>query len=277
MQIPADLIENHRNRRVILFAGAGVSRTLGVPLLDVVVKRLANDLHLTPDQADVASFRTLSEYYELTRKGDVGEFYRWMDRLFHPDVDVRKSEIHKHIIDLNFPVIYTTNYDRWIERAFEAHRKPYCKIVSVSDWAACSPRQTEIIKFHGDFDDISSIILTESSFFSRMMFEKPLDIRLRSDSLARPFLFLGYSVRDPNIRFLLYRLSELWESHDGRDRRPKSFILMSEPDPVQERLFIQRGVEPILVEGKDPAERLRCFLAAFAEATAGSAMATGSA
>lgn len=273
MQIPPDLVENHRHHRVILFAGAGVSRTLGVPLLDVVVKRLAEELHLTPDQADVASFRTLSEYYELTRKGDVAEFYRWMDRVFHPDIDVRTSEIHKRIIDLSFPIIYTTNYDRWIERAFEAHNKPYRKIVTVSDWADSSPQETQIIKFHGDFDDVSSIVLTESSFFSRMMFEKPLDIRLRSDSLARPFLFLGYSVRDPNIRFLLYRLSELWENHHSRDRRPKSFILMSEPDPVQERLFIQRGVEPIVVDGKDPAERLRCFLAAFAEMSSQTAVA----
>jgi hypothetical protein len=267
MEIPADLVQNHRHRRVILFAGAGVSRTLGVPLLDVVVKRLAEDLHLTPDQADVAGFRTLSEYYELTRKGDIDEFYRWMDGVFHPDLDIRTSEIHKRIIDLNFPIIYTTNYDRWIERAFAAHKKPYRKIVTVSDWADSSPEETQIIKFHGDFDEASSIVLTESSFFSRMMFEKPLDIRLRSDSLARPFLFLGYSVRDPNIRFLLYRLSELWENHDSRDRRPKSFIVMSEHDPVQERLFVQRGVEPIVVEGKDPAEGLRRFLAAFADAS----------
>ncbi len=268
MHIPHELISSHRKHRVILFAGAGVSRTIGVPLIDVVVEHLAAELHLSSAQANVTNFRTLAEYYELNRNGEVHDFYEWMDRTFHPEaIDICKSEVHRLLIELDFPIIYTTNYDRWIERAFHAHGKPFRKIVTVSDWAACAPNETEIVKFHGDFDERDSIVLTESSFFSRMLFEKPLDIRLRSDSLARPFLFLGYSVKDPNIRFLLYRLSEIWDKHTGSTQRPKSFILMSEPDPVQEALFAQRGVEPILVEGKDPSESLKSFLTALAKAS----------
>jgi hypothetical protein len=227
----------------------------------VVIQRLAKDLDLAPDQADVSNFRSLTEYYQLAKNGELSSFYTWMDQAFHPaHIDIRQSVIHKRIIDLDFPIVYTTNYDRWIERAFEAHGKPYRKIVNVSDWTSCLPHQTEVIKFHGDFDDFSSIVLTESSFFSRMVFEKPLDIRLRSDSLARPFLFIGYSLRDPNIRFLLYRLSEVWEKHATRDQQPRSYILMSEPDPIQERILRERGVEPILSERQDHSSGLTHFL-----------------
>jgi SIR2-like domain len=259
VRIPPELIKNHQRKRLILFAGAGVSHTLGVPMLDVVVQHLVDNLNLSSAHAHTSNFRTLTEYFHLTQSQKLESFYTWMDHAFHPaGLDIRRSVIHELLVDLNFPITYTTNYDRWIEKAFKAHSKRFRKIVSVSDWAACSQDETEIIKFHGDFDDSASIVLTESSFFSRMLFETPLDIRLRSDSLARPFLFIGYSVGDPNIRFVLYRLSESWEKHASREQRPKSFILMTDPDPVQERLLLERGIEPILAEGGRPSEGWSC-------------------
>ena len=66
--------------------------------------------------------------------------------------------------------------------------------------------KTQIIKFHGDFDDDSSLVLTESSFFIALDFESPLDIKLRSDSLEKSLLFIGYSLSDINIRYMLYKL-----------------------------------------------------------------------
>src|SRR5206468_11602364 len=107
-------------------------------------------------------------------------------------------------------------------------QRPFRKIISVSDLAETQPGETEIIKFHGDFEEPQSIILTESHFLRRMSLDAPLDIRLRSDSLARPILFIGYSLSDPNIRYLLYRLGQLWEQHTDRDVRPSSYILMVE-------------------------------------------------
>lgn len=91
------------------------------------------------------------------------------------------------------------------KRNDQARGKPFQLIVSVGGLTRSDGRMTEIIKFHGDFDDDGSIVLTgmvftESSYFRRMSFENPLDLRLRSDSLARPLLFLGYSLHDMNMR-----------------------------------------------------------------------------
>ena len=116
--------------------------------------------------------------------------------------------MHNLLVDLDFPTIYTTNYDHWLEAIYEARKRPYRKIVSITDLAHPRDDRTEIIKFHGDFDAEEQMVLTETSYFQRMAFEAPLDIRLRADSLARPVLFLGYSLQDVNIRYLLFRLQE---------------------------------------------------------------------
>ncbi len=117
----------------------------------------------------------------------------------------------------------------------------------------------EIIKFHGDFEDDDSLVLTETSYFQRMSFESPLDIRLRADCLARPILFVGYSLHDVNTRYLLFRLQELWKNTVYAQQRPKSFIFMVEDDPAQAIVLKSRGIEPILARKETRRNRPGCF------------------
>ncbi len=100
-----------------------------------------------------------------------------MDREWHrPDIDVRSSEIHTMITQGNFSRIYTTNYDRWLEAAHEAHGVPYSKVANAADLVSLTEDKRHIIKLHGDFDDDTSIVLDESSYFERLYFDSPLDI-----------------------------------------------------------------------------------------------------
>jgi hypothetical protein len=204
-------------------------------------------------------YSALAEYYLLQRQNHA-ELWSWMDKMWHPqNIDIHASEPHRCIVELDFPVIYTTNYDRWLEIAFEAAGKPFRKVVKVNDLAGIKAGETEIIKFHGDLEDPDSIVLSESSFLRRMSLDEPLDIRLRADSLAKPLLFVGYSMSDPNIRYLLFRLQQLWDEHSGASQKPASYLLMVENDNIQECLLRERGVEPIRMPGKDPNAQLTCF------------------
>jgi hypothetical protein len=144
-----------------------------------------------------------------------------MDVTWHrPEVDVRDSRIHRLIVELSFPIVYTTNYDRWLEKAYDAHEKEYTKIVNVGDLLKAREGVTQIVKFHGDFDSDESLVLTESSFFERLDFENPLDIKLQSDVLGRPILFIGYSLSDINIRYQVFKLQRLWEPIISQDEDP---------------------------------------------------------
>jgi hypothetical protein len=262
--IPESLIRAIKQKRAILFAGAGLSSSLGLPLFDVLTNHLAKELGIK-ETANI-DFPLLAEYYFLRTPGQ-DELFRWMREKWHPEnIRIQESQAHNDILRLDFPVIYTTNYDSWIERAFEATGKPFRRVINVRDLAKSRPGETEIIKFHGDFDAPNTIVLTESDFLKRMGLEEPLDIRLRSDSMARPILFVGYSLSDPNIRYLLYRLRQLWSQHLDESTKPRSYILMVERDDVQESLLRGRGVEPIVFANDTPSAGLTNFFNALCEA-----------
>lgn len=243
------LVQAVAERRVILFVGGGVSQNLGLPDFKSLVTYIAEDLGLPPG-TPVAEYSVVAEAY-LVKHAQLGALRSWMDSTWHPPtIRIEESELHNLIVDLDFPIIYTTNYDRWLERSFESRGKPFHKITNAADLTATAHGRTEIIKFHGDFQDDDSLVLTESSYFQRMQFETPLDIRLRSDSLARPLLFVGYSLHDINTRYLLFRLQELWKNSPHADQRPTSYILMTERAPAQEIVLKSRGVLPVVLEGE---------------------------
>ena len=172
-------------------------KILGLPVYSELMNQMAINLGYDPKQFKTwgnGDFLIMAEYY-YQQKGTLGALRSWMDRLWHhTDIAIGKSEIYKIIIDLDFPVIYTTNFDRWLENAYDYYKKEYNKITNVADIAKIHTNKTQIIKFHGDFDDDSSLVLTESSFFRGLDFESPLDIKLRSDSLEKSLLFIGYSL-----------------------------------------------------------------------------------
>lgn len=256
-----DLIEAIRNRDVILFVGGGVSMNLGLPSWERLIDKLARDLGFDTDIfMTYGDQLTLAEYYKLNK--GIGPLRSWMDRKWHntDKVDIRQSRIHQLIVELDFPIIYTTNYDRWIEFSFDAYHKPYVKIADVSDIKRIREGKTQIIKFHGDFDNDSSIVLTETSYFDRLDFETPLDIKLRADVLGKSILFIGYSLSDINIRYLLYKLNKMWNASNNLDAKPKSFILLMKPNPIQERVLEQRSIVAIISQDEDPGKGLTNFL-----------------
>ena len=250
-----------RAKKVILFAGAGLSMNLGLPSFNGLIDKLAEDLGFDAEVFhSCGDYLALAEYY-YQKKGSLGPLRSWMDTNWHSsEFDLNKSEIHKTIVDLDFPTIYTTNYDLWIEKSFELHSKDFCKIANVADLAEVQDSVTHIVKLHGDFDDDESIVLTESSYFNRLDFESPLDIMLRSDVLGKSVLFVGYSLADINIRYLLHKLHNQWEKSSSSKGRPKSYIFLTKPNIVQEELLRARGVTPIIAETDNPKESTLLFL-----------------
>ncbi|WNJ19513.1 SIR2 family protein [Pontibacter sp. G13] len=256
-----DLITAIKERKVILFVGGGVSMNLGLPSWDSLIDKLARDLgYETEHFRGLADRLMLAEYYQMNK--GIGSLRSWMDRKWHnmDNVNIRESRIHQLIVELNFPIIYTTNYDRWIEFAFDAYDRDYIKIADVTDLKNIEEGTTQIIKYHGDFDHDDSIVLTETSYFERLDFETPLDLKLRADVLGRSILFIGYSISDINIRYLLYKLNRMWERATKQGAKPKSFILLMKPNPVLEQVLENRGITTLISTYEDPKKGLTDFL-----------------
>jgi hypothetical protein len=261
MIMNALLVDAIRKGQAMLFVGSGVSQNLGLPsweeLIDQMASQLGYDSAVFKAQG---SFFELAEYYQI-KKTSLGSLRSWMDRTWHTDESrVDSSRVHQAIINLNFPIIYTTNYDKWLEIAFTRGGKQIVKIANVGDFTSIRETATQIIKLHGDFEDDRSLVLTEASYFERLPFESPLDIKLRSDSIGKTILFVGYGLSDPNIRYLLYKLHRLWAESPFAAERPKSYMFLTRPNAVQETILDRRGIVPIISEEDDAGTGLTNFL-----------------
>src|SRR5947209_5005424 len=138
---------------------------LGVPSWRELTAHIAERLGYDPAEfARLGDPQTLAEYYAL-QTGSIGPLRSWMDVEWHRDAAERvgRSDIHRLIVQLGFPVIYTTNYDRYLELAHEAHGVRYTKTANLGEVTGAVPGVTQVVKFHGDFEDDASIVLTESS------------------------------------------------------------------------------------------------------------------
>jgi hypothetical protein len=245
------LIQAYRERRLILFVGAGLSMGLGLPSWQSLVDRMAVDLGYDPEIfRTYGNALTLAEFYRL-EKGNFGPWRSQVDKEWHnAGIDIASSRAHELIAKSHVELIYTTNFDRWIELAFQHWGRPFSKIVGVDDIARAKADAAHIVKFHGDFDDDSSLVLGEASYLERMQFESPLDIKLRSDVLGRSVLFVGYGLGDPNIRLIFYKLSRLWRAASYA-KPPVSYILSGRPNPVDEAVLRQWNIEVIAPSGDD--------------------------
>lgn len=258
-----NLASLYKKNNIILFVGAGVSMSLGLPSWSKLIDQLAKELGFEPDIYKLfGNDYSLAEYYQI-EKGNTHSLRQWMETNWYTNKIKQyheKSVIHSLIAKSEFPIIYTTNYDRWIEQSFIAHKKKYTKISSVSDIKNIKENVTQIIKFHGDLENEETLVLGESSYYQRLGFETPLDIKLRSDVLGKSVLFIGYSLTDMNIRFLFYKLAQLWKNCSSNSIQPRSYLFTDKPNPVEKAILDQWGIDMVVAEENSPQDALENFL-----------------
>jgi hypothetical protein len=176
-----------------------------------------------------------------------------------------------------YQLVVTTNYDDALEQAFRAAEEPYDLATYIADGphkgrfvhspADEEPRvierssneyvdfpvdergvlyRTVILKIHGAVDRSdppgtwSSYVITEDhyiDYLSRSELSRLIPTQLLAKMMQSHFLFLGYSMRDWNLRVILQRI---W------GEQPldwKSWAVQLEPDKLDEKFWDERGVD----------------------------------
>ncbi len=256
-----ELAELIKDDKVMLFVGAGISKNVGLPSWGDLIDKLSESCGISPELFECyGEFLSLAEFYEYYDK-DLFRLKKWMkDKWKVTPEMIDDSTVHEKILDLDFPIIYTTNYDECLEKLYEYNSKVYRKISKVEDLKEIKAEETQIIKFHGDYNTDSPLVLTESSYFKRMDFESPLDIKLRSDILTKSILFIGYSLSDINMRYILYKLDKLWRESGSEKDRPRAYIFLTTPNIVQESILERWGITPIISSEDNAGKGVQYFL-----------------
>jgi hypothetical protein len=252
-----------KQKKLIPFVGAGLSMNLGLPSFSQLVDKIAEELGYDPDVFKLnGNNLQLAEYY-VAVKGAIGPLRSIMDRSFDPtDEQIRSSVAHSALVQMNLPVIYTTNYDNIIEKSFELLSKPVCTIANIDDIACAPDAATQVVKFHGTFSDDESLVLTESSYFERLSFESAIDLKLRADMLGKCLLFIGYSLDDVNVRYMLYKLFKLRQQVKNRrtSNTPSAYLTSFGSGEIQRTLLAQWNVSIIELDPLNKQESIENFL-----------------
>jgi hypothetical protein len=166
-------------------------------------------------------------------------------------------------------LIVTTNYDDLLERAFLAANQPFDVVSYVAEGehrgkflhrapgaeAILIERPNEyrglsldqrpvILKIHGAVDrdapERDSFVITEDhyiNFLTRTDISNLIPVTLAAKLRKSHFLFLGYSLRDWNLRIILHRI---W----GEQKLVyKSWVIQASEQEIDQRMWMQRDVE----------------------------------
>lgn len=204
-ELPLELVKALREGRCAIFVGAGASIAAGLPGWAELVTPLAEALQMKDVSAsniDSEMLLRIPGYYEI-EKGR-RELIRHVTEKIRPICErLRKSKleearpVHRRLAQLPTRLFYTTNFDTLLEDEFRRQDKDCIEIASESDARLHTERTgRELRKIHGSLDDF---VLTPGDF-ARAVHERPaMFAGLADDLKSHSFLFVGYSLRDPDF------------------------------------------------------------------------------
>jgi len=234
--VPADIANSVKSGKCILFLGAMASAPSPTGCKYVydkcppgggeLSKRLAKEFGYPGE--DTTNLQRVALYGEFGPGGSRNRLVEAIIRgIARPDSPVppnfrmEPSPALRMLAELPFRIIITTNYDGLFDTALAAAetlgglaKKPIVRIYDptrngLPDEVPEDPQEENpiLMKLHGDVGKYESLVITEEdyiTFILRMadIHLHPIHEYIRSKMRAWPFLFIGYSLKDYNLRLL---------------------------------------------------------------------------
>jgi hypothetical protein len=203
------IVDRIHDEQCLPFLGAGASlgNGSGLPTAYQLADALAEKCKYPgEDKSDL--FR-VAQYYQM-------KFDSYGLRSFVRDKILRgttaPTAVHTMIAELPFRNVITTNFDKLMERAFESAQKtPQVALYKLRGDKADVPLGTVneplLYKLHGTVEQLDTMIVTEDDVVEFLacafMGEPPLPPSLKALFTQNSILFIGYGLKDWNIRVLL--------------------------------------------------------------------------
>jgi hypothetical protein len=203
-----------------VFVGAGVSMAAGYPSWKKLLHEIGGELGV--DSGDVSDLAALAQWHIRQKAGATS-----IRQVIRDQIGAEHSVPASVEVIARLPLrhIWTTNYDKLIERAFAAIGRPLDPISSGSD-IAVKPRAgaVRLYKMHGSVDRLDDLVISTDDYElfrkKRGAFLPLLHAHLSSFSI----LFIGLSFTDPNVRHVLSLIRENFS-----EAPPEHFAIVRPP------------------------------------------------
>jgi adenine C2-methylase RlmN of 23S rRNA A2503 and tRNA A37 len=236
-----EIYEELTERNVVLFLGAGVSRSLWDA--DSLAEELFRELKTGQTYDDKLGLQGVVDIcYSRGRQELVNN--KLKNTIENSEVPPEFSEITMH----PWTTVYTTNYDDFIERAYkqsqERGQTTYsCKRISkLSDYELkVAPQSIPVIKLHGCINDSIDTQVISSLDYMQLYWDgsrQSLLRRFSTDVLQHCVVFSGYSMNDTHIARILF------DAKRAKGMRLKGYVVSpkrdNKLDPDLEHVLLEK-------------------------------------
>lgn len=210
VQIPWKLQEAVRDNNLVIFLGAGASRSAGLPLWsDIVIDVLrhpsvekSEDYQMALKSGIISPLFVLDALENAHRK----EIYDTFEASTSKTID---SEIHKELSRISRKFV-TTNYDKLIEHNTQIK---YVDPSSSYHLQKLDNADEYVLKIHGTCDTIDKCVIFSSDYEALYSTDSVLaKFQLQKIVSSHTCLFIGFSLTDEYVVDLFNYLNKLYDS-----------------------------------------------------------------
>jgi len=243
--LPFELRSTLTSGKGVLFLGAGIGHNAirdggRMPTGSELAVQLATAFDIdTGGSTDLAK---VAQVVELRRgRKELNSYLSKRLADYEPDDSLR------WLVGLTWRAIFTTNYDRVIERCYELASNPQQKPVTISapsDFVMVDPRfEIPIYHLHGALYDTPSphILITEQDYARFRDRRKMLFEVLKQQMATCVIVYAGYSHEDPNWKVVLQEMIDEYSP----SRLPPSFRVAPNTPALDTEILNSQGVKTI--------------------------------
>ncbi len=192
------LLQEMSAGNAVLFCGAGVSQSR-YPIWSTLVRGLAAEVELPTKNMD---YLDVPQWYVEARGRDALE-----QRLVRTySAPAEPTRLQRILARFPWDVVFTTNYDRLLELAFQEQGREVDVVVEDPQIGRVTERsRTTLVKMHGCVSRPHTLVVTREDYDAYARHHPAIITYLQSLLSTRTFLFVGFSLRDPNFRSI-YRI-----------------------------------------------------------------------
>ncbi len=245
--LPLGLVSAIESGECVLFVGSGLGHNMlrpdGTHLPDGEQLAASMAERFQIDAGEHADLAQVAQVVEL--RHDRARLISHIERElsgFEPDENMR------WLASLTWRAIFTTNYDRGIERAYELTANPTQSPVVIgtnSELQAWDPRfEVPVFHLHGSLQSSEakqSILITEQDYATFRARRQMLFDHLRVSYSTTPILYVGYSHRDANWRMITAELRAEFEPN----KPPASYRLAPSTPALHREILDAQGVTTV--------------------------------
>lgn len=226
MEIPKSLIEKMNKNQLVIFTGAGLSMSVGLPSWTELIYSILDDLNEKEPKREkykeALKDEILTPLEVLNKIEHHKEFaIEALEKIIRNYDTTEPNQIFKEIGKISTKIL-TTNYDCILESCYQDFEKiTYSNSFKISK---LSNYEKYIFKIHGDIHEPDKCILFPFQYEELYLQKEQSSIfELKKIISDKSILFLGFSLNDPYINYVFDFVTKLYSGFT-----PEHFIITTE-------------------------------------------------